>query len=159
MLQNKFVKKLKHPTAFTISPVAFALAACGGGGDQSEGAAQAQNTDNSPVDIGQLQYFDIVGNLQKNSTLTISIPSDDAQNLNLQWFRDGEQFLDGIKSYKLTENDVGALISVAAIGQDGEELVKVEAQKKIADVVEYGGYFAAIDYRYDTSGFARRYQP
>jgi hypothetical protein len=65
MLQNKFVKKLKHPTAFTISPVAFALAACGGGGDQSEGAAQAQNTDNSPVDIGQLQYFDIVGNLQK----------------------------------------------------------------------------------------------
>ena len=151
MLQNKFVKKLKHPTAFTISPVAFALAACGGGGDQSEGAAQAQNTDNSPVDIGQLQYFDIVGNLQKNSTLTISIPSDDAQNLNLQWFRDGEQFLDGIKSYKLTENDVGALISVAAIGQDGEELVKVEAQKKIADVVEYGGYFVSIDYRYDTS--------
>jgi hypothetical protein len=131
MLQNKFVKKLKHPTAFTISPVAFALAACGGGGDQSEGAAQAQNTDNSPVDIGQLQYFDIVGNLQKNSTLTINIPSDDAQNLNLQWFRDGEQFLDGIKSYKLTENDVGALISVAAIGQDGKELVKVEAQKKL----------------------------
>lgn len=63
--------------------------------------------------------------------MTINIPSDDAQNLNLQWFRDGEQFLDGIKSYKLTENDVGALISVAAIGQDGEELVKVEAQKKL----------------------------
>ena len=67
MLQNKLIKKLKHPTAFTISPVALTLAACGGDGS-SDGSQQGVVTSNN-VNISTRE---IEGN---NSLSTANIAS------------------------------------------------------------------------------------
>lgn len=131
----------KRTNAFTLSPMAFALAACGGGGDSGEVASAEPVL--TPVNW---PYPSIIEDITPylNSTKTqngiyfegstfedgkVTIPegvidmyTPDGGSAVITWFRDGEpQPTANEFEYEFTQADVGAIISVEALFYDGAD--------------------------------------